>query len=192
MSAYLYDTETTGVEEPIEVIEHAGIRLVAANDLTPDDEFEMRYRPSKPIELGAMAVHHIMDEDLVGSCYPPSCDCRLPEDCTVIVGHNVDFDWGVLRKPRVRRIDLMAMAWKVWPEIGKVGQGALLYHVDRGHARQLLRGAHSALQDVRNALIVLCAIADKVGGFESWEAMWRFSEGPGCPTRSCSASTRAL
>lgn len=176
MSCYVYDSETTGIVEPIEVVEAAWIKLSDPVGLLAVDEWDMRFRPSKPIELGAMAVHHIMDEDLVGSCLPPSSDCKLPDDCTIIVGHNCDFDWKVIGSPKIRRIDTMAMTWKVWPELGKVTQSALLYYIERPRARELLRDAHGALQDVRNCLLVLRAIAEKVGRFESWEAMWRFSE----------------
>jgi exodeoxyribonuclease X len=174
MTALVLDCETSGVLEPVEVVEVAWARLRSAAELVDDEVFEQRYQPSKPIELGAMAVHHIMDEDLVG--YPPSAAFKLPEDATIIIGHNVDFDHKAIGSPRVRRIDVMAMAWKAWPEIGKVSQGALLYHVERGRARELLKGAHGALQDVLNCLIALRAIAQKVGGFDTWEAMWRFSE----------------
>lgn len=174
MTAYVFDTETTGVDEPIEVVEAAWARLRSATELVDDEVFEQRYCPSKPIELGALAAHHIMDEDLVG--FPPSSAFSLPADATIIIGHNVDYDWKAIGSPKVRRIDVMAMTWKVWPELGKIKQGALLYHVDRQRARGLLKGAHGALQDVLNCLLVLQAIAQKVGGFASWEAMWRFSE----------------
>lgn len=174
VTALILDTETTGVVEPIEVVEVAWMRLRAADKLVVADSFDQRYRPTKPIEVGAMAAHHIMDEDVV-DC-PPSAAFALPSDCTIIIGHNVDYDWRVIGEPRVRRIDVMAMAWKAWPELGKVTQGALLYAIDRERARSLLKDAHSALQDVRNCLIVLRAIAAKVGGFASWEAMWEFSE----------------
>jgi exodeoxyribonuclease X len=180
VTAHVLDCETTGTIEPIEPIEVAWARLKSASELVAVEEFQQRYRPSKPIELGALAAHHIMDEDLAGC--PPSNSFSLPPDATIIIGHNVDFDWKVIGAPRVRRIDVMAMTWKVWPELGKIKQGALLYHVDRARARALLRDAHSALQDVRNCLLVLQAIAQKVGGFESWEAMWRFSEEARVPT----------
>lgn len=175
MTAYIFDTETTGVVEPIEVVEAAWVRL--DDDLTPLEWWDGRFRPSKPIELGAMAVHHIMDEDLVGgACLPPSSDFKLPDDCTIVIGHNIDFDWKVAGSPRVRRIDVMAMTWKVWPELGKVSQSALIYFLDRQGARERLKEAHGALADVRNCLFVLRRIAEQVPDFNSWEERWRFSE----------------
>lgn len=174
MSAYMLDCETTGIVDPIEVVEVGWARLRSAMELVDDEVSEQRYRPSKPIELAALAAHHIMDEDLIGS--PPSTAFSLPSDATIIIGHNIDYDWKAIGSPRVRRIDVMAMVWRVWPDLGKIKLGAVLYHVDREHARALLRDAHSALRDALNCLLVLRAIAEKVGGFESWEAMWRFSE----------------
>lgn len=180
MSTLIFDTETTGVVEPIEVVEAAWMRLRSPAELVVEESFSQRYRPSKPIELGAMAAHHIMDEDLV-DC-PPASSFALPADATILVGHNIDYDWKAIGSPRLRRIDVMAMTWKVWPELGKITQNALLYAIQRDRARFLLQEAHSALTDIRNCLIVLREIAEKVGGFASWQAMWEFSEDARVPS----------
>lgn len=172
VTTLVLDTETHDVVEP-EIVEAAWYELESPA-LTVAGHFCQRYRPSKPIALDALAAHHIMDEDLVNE--PPSSSFKLPEDATILIGWNVDFDWQVIGSPKLRRIDVMAMFWRTWPEVGKVSQGAALYHVDRAGARAALQDAHSALQDCRNCLTILRAIAEKVGGFESWKTMWEYSE----------------
>lgn len=175
MTAYVFDTETTSSEEPIEVIQAAGLRINSPKDLIYTDFFDQQYRPAGRINFGAMAAHHIMEEDLV-DC-PPSAEFKLPADATIIIGHKVDFDWEAIGHPKIRRICTMAMCRKIWPTADAHTLGAMLYQLHRDRARDLLRGAeHSAIADVKNCLLILKAIADHVGGFESWQAMWKFSE----------------
>src|SRR5690554_237928 len=106
MSALLFDTETTGHKDS-EIIEAAWLELSDPVNLTVLATFEQRYRPSKPIELGALATHHIYDEELSGC--PPHTDFRLPADTQYLIGHNVDYDWNVAGKPTVRRICTLAL-----------------------------------------------------------------------------------
>jgi exodeoxyribonuclease X len=64
------------------------------NTLTAAGSFLQRYNPGKPISLGALATHHIIDEDLSGC--PPHTDFRLPEGIEYLIGYNVDYDWRVI------------------------------------------------------------------------------------------------
>ena len=75
--AIIFDTETTGLDSP-EVIEAAWIELRSLSPLTFGDNFEQRYKPSKPIGLAALATHHILDEELT-EC-SPSGSFKLPND----------------------------------------------------------------------------------------------------------------
>ncbi|MEX5322908.1 3'-5' exonuclease, partial [Pseudomonas shirazica] len=61
MTAYIFDSETTGLNNP-ELVEAAWLQLGAGLAVT--GEFLQRYKPSKPIELGALATSHILDEEL--------------------------------------------------------------------------------------------------------------------------------
>ena len=101
MRALIFDTETTGRVEP-ELIEAAWLAVSDLRTLEVEEQFVQRYRPAKPIEMGAMAVHHILEEDLLES--PPASSFRLPEDTGYLVGHSIDYDWGVIGKPDVKRI----------------------------------------------------------------------------------------
>ena len=91
-TALVFDTETTGTNEP-QIIEAAWIKVASPFDLVQIESFNKRYLPSKPIELGATATHHILIEDLV-NC-PPSSEFSLPLEIDYLIGHNVDYDWKV-------------------------------------------------------------------------------------------------
>jgi len=88
--AIIFDTETTGLDSP-EIVEAAWLEVKSLSPLTLGEQFEQRYKPSKPIGIAALATHHILDEELV-DC-PPSRTFRLPEGLQYLIGHNIDFDW---------------------------------------------------------------------------------------------------
>lgn len=172
-----FDTETTGRVEP-EVIEAAWVRLVAPSSLVPIERFYARYRPTKPIELGAMATHHIMDEDLA-DC-PPCGTFSLPVDTAYLIGHKVDYDWEVAGKPNVRRICTLALAQKIWPEADSHTLSSLMYLLERERARDLIQNAHAADADVDNCVRVLGHIITRLG-VTDWETLWRHSESARVP-----------
>jgi exodeoxyribonuclease X len=149
MKVFVLDTETTGFDQP-EVIE------VGMLNFHTDEEFHWRFRPSKPISLGAMAVHHIMDEDLI-DC-PPSSMFRLPDDTAYLIGHNIFFDWEAIGKPNVKLIDTLLLAREVWPEVESHSLGALMYYLFRPDARDFLRKAHSAVADCNMAYMILAQL----------------------------------
>ncbi len=174
MAVLIFDTETTGRQSP-QLIEAAWLRVSDLRTLAVEEEFVQRYRPEKTIELGAIAVHHILDEDLV-DC-PPAASFALPADTEYLVGHSIDFDWEVIGRPEVKRICTYAMSRKLWPELDSFSQSALLYHFskDRQKTRANLKGAHSALADVKFCRVILNRILLAVRP-ASWEALWEFSE----------------
>ncbi|MEO8909793.1 MAG: 3'-5' exonuclease [Gemmatimonadaceae bacterium] len=173
MSAIVIDTETTGFKDP-EPIEIAWIRLEFTPKLKVTGSFNQRFKPSKAIELGALATHHILDEDLV--------DCEshtsftFPEATEYLIGHNVDFDWSVLGKPSIKLIDTLSLARKLWPTADTHSLGAMTYLLRRSEARVLLKETHSALADVKNCVRLLSSILAKLGSPTKWEDVWRYSE----------------
>jgi exodeoxyribonuclease X len=180
MTAIILDTETTDKNEP-QVIEAVFFRM---DDMTEiGEKFNQRYRPSKPITFGAMATHHILEEDLT-EC-PPHTDYKLPGDVQYIIGHNIDFDWKVSGSPDIKRICTLAMARKVWPDADSHSLGALCYMLssDKKATREALRNAHSALADVLLCHDLLMHIYAKVGPFADWESLWKFSEAARIPER---------
>ena len=174
----IFDTEATGIKDPV-LIEAAWIELESLDPLTVIKPFEQRYNPGKPITLGALATHHIMDEELV-NC-PPASSFSLPDDIEYIIGHNIDFDWEVIGKPEVKRVCTLALARKIWPDLDSHNQSALLYHLERKSARLQLRNAHSALIDVGICAVILNHIRHQLN-VKTIEDLYRESEKARIPT----------
>ena len=174
----IFDTEATGIKEPV-LIEAAWVELQSIKPFTVTNPFEQRYNPGKPITLGALATHHIMDEELV-AC-PPAATFSLPSDVAYVIGHNVDYDWEVIGKPDIKRICTLALARKVWPDLDSHNQSALLYHLERVTAREQLRNAHSALTDVGICAAILKHICQQLG-VTTIEALYTESEIARTPT----------
>lgn len=192
--AIFFDTETTDKDDDREIIEAAWIRPIDVGDLAgPSDQiprpllpeieapndglmFEQRYKPTRPIGLGAMAVHHILPSELE-DC-PPSSQFALPADVEYIVGHNVDFDWQAAGRPDVKRICTDAMARYVWPDADSYSQSALLYMLlgATSETRARLRNAHSALTDAENCAVLLEYILDARPEITTWSQLYAYSE----------------
>lgn len=157
MNIKIIDTETTGHNEPqpIEIaflqIEYPSLKVI--------NEFDIYLRPTKPIEYGAKAIHHILDSDLV-DCFSYGSHIADETIKTVnqtdyFIGHNVDYDWQVLGSPDVKRIDTLAIARKLLPNLDSKSQSALMYYFFGDEAREMIKDAHNALADVKNCLKVL-------------------------------------
>ena len=174
----IFDTEATGIKEPV-LIEAAWLELESIEPFTVANPFVQRFNPGKPITLGALATHHIMDEELI-DC-PPASSFRLPDDVGYIIGHNVDFDWEVIGKPEIKRICTLALARKLWPNLDSHTQSALLYYLERNTAREQLRNAHSALTDVGICAVILDHICQQLG-VNTAEDLYAESEKARIPT----------
>lgn len=175
MNTLLIDTETTGTVDPV-IVEVCYVRLASLIPLCPamGGGFLERFNPGKPIELGAMATHHITDEAVAG--YMPASSFRLPADIDTIIGHSVDFDWRAIGSPPVRRVCTLALARWCWPKLDSHSLGAVLYHVDRRAASAYAPQAHSAAADVRLLQLVLPHILQLVGNPTTIDALWQLSE----------------
>jgi len=176
--AIIFDTETTGKNNPV-MIEAAWIKLDGIKPFSLSDKFNQRYNPLKPIELGALATHHILDEELQGC--PDYTEFTLPANTEYIIGHNVDYDWNIIGNPDIKRICSLALSRRVWPELDSHNQSALLYFLDRHNAREKLKNAHSALADVENCAFILEKIIAKLG-VTTIEELWAISEQARIPT----------
>lgn len=179
----IFDTETTGTNDP-RLVEAAWIEVDGGTPgIVPVEKFSQRYNPGRSIECGAMATHHITDED-VADC-PPATDFHLPEDTAYLIGHSVDFDWQVALscgpQPAAKRICTLALSRALWPEADCHGLAAMVYRLARMQARALCRNAHGAEIDVRLCRILLFAILERVRP-ETWEALWQHSELARIPT----------
>ena len=172
----IFDTETTDTVEPV-LIEAAGIFISGSPLGKQDNTFAQRYNPEKPISFGAMATHHILDEDLI-NC-PKSAEFILDPQVKYLVGHNIDFDWKVIGKPDVKRIDTLAMARAIYPELDSHTLVALSYAIcepnKRPKLRETIKTAHSALTDVKLCLNILSHIIT-LKDLHTWPDIYAFSE----------------
>jgi exodeoxyribonuclease X len=174
----IFDTETTDKNNPI-IIEAAWLEVAGFEPFTTGLSWVQRYNPGKPISLGALATHHIMDEELA-DC-PPSSSFLLPSDCEYIIGHNIDFDWSAVGCPDVKRVCTLALSRRLWPNIDSHNQSALVYYLERALARELLKNAHSALADVMICSLIVSHICGALG-VGSVEDLYRESELARIPT----------
>jgi len=173
--AYIIDTETTGLIDPIQVISLA--TAPTADNLAPCETApsEVFFCPSKPIEWGAMATHGVLMEDLEGK--RPADEACLPVDCTHIIAHNADFDWKALGQPKVKRICTLALARDAWPELDSHTLGALMYYTQgcTASTRDLLKGAHGAGYDVGLLALLLPILVEHFAA-TSVEHLWQICE----------------
>ncbi len=176
--AIIFDVEATDKNDAV-IIEAASLDLTSLNPFEVGNPWVQRYNPGKPISLGALATHHIMDEELV-NC-PASSSFRLPAGTKYLIGHNIDFDWVAIGKPEVKRICTLALSRSLWPDLDSHTQSALLYYFERETARDQLRNAHSALADVWICSKIVGQIIDKLHP-ASFEALWEMSEKARIPT----------
>lgn len=174
MNAIIFDTETTGIDEPV-IIEAAYTRVVSLSPFTTEGGFCARFNPGKAISLGAMATHHITDED-VASCEPAD-RFKLPSDIQYVIGHNCDFDLKAIGDPPgLKRICTLALCRKLWPKADAHTQTAMLYLLMRNDARRLSRDAHSAAADVYVCSLIVRQILVKLGHPGTLEDLWQHSE----------------
>ena len=177
-NAIIFDTETSGKNEPV-LIEAAWIRLGSINPFSTSEEFNQRYNPLKPIELGALAIHHILDEELV-DC-PDYTEFNIPANTEYIIGHNVDYDWNIIGQPSIKRICTLALARRAWPTLDSHTQSALFYYLSRSNARDILKNAHSALADVKICAVILQNACEALN-ISNLEDLYKISEEARIPT----------
>lgn len=184
--ALIIDTETSNLPAKGRRDDFSGVEIVELAYLPADEgifqwppspEIDLvcqRFRPEGPIDPGAMAAHHIIPQDVLDS--PPSSAARLPE-CEYVIGHNVDFDAGVLGLPdSVRRICTLAMSKHVWGSLSSYKLSAIAYAIMPPEvARTLCIGAHTAGVDVALCRIIFEEIC-KAKKIESFESAFAYSE----------------
>ena len=154
MQAIILDTETHTLNgQPIEIA-YAPIQ-VNEGKLTLDKTqiFDQFYSVDEPISYAAMAVHHILESELVDQ--PHYTSFILPQDTTYIIGHNIDYDIRALEKcgvdtSKIKAICTLALARLVWPDAEAHNISALIYMISKGSekAREMIRKAHRADMDI--------------------------------------------
>lgn len=155
MQAIILDTETHTLNGlPIEIA-YAPIQIQAGKlSLDREQMFDQLYSiGDEKIAFGSMAVHHILESDLIGQ--PNFSSFTLPSDTTYIIGHNIDYDIRAIQQcgvdtSQIKAICTLALARLVWPDAEAHNISALIYMISKGSekAREMLKGAHRADADI--------------------------------------------
>ncbi|MCE6006378.1 exonuclease domain-containing protein [Acinetobacter soli] len=184
MSAIILDTETNDMKGyPIEI---AYIPCSFIDGLLTVDKqavYDEYFSCPEPISYGAMAVHHILESDIAGK---PSFETFRAPACEYIIGHNIDYDIEAIRKAdpdfKAKAICTLALARMVYPDEAH-NISALIYMLTKGSikARESIRNAHNAKQDVLLTAIVLKDICLRLG-IKDMQSLYLFSEQARIPT----------
>ena len=181
MNAYILDTETNTLNGlPIEIA-HVPFAFVNGEArIYADQAFEQRYSCGQPISYGAMAVHHILESDIVDM--PSFKTYALPEGMEYIIGHNIKYDIDVIERcgidvSKLKPICTLALARHVWPDAGAHNIPALTYKLMEGTdiARQRLRDAHNAKADIMLTGFILKSIIRELN-IQDLESLYLESE----------------
>jgi exodeoxyribonuclease X len=99
LGAIIVDTETTDIKDP-EVIEMAWVEIADVSFERVENIDCDRFKPTKPITLGAIATHHILPSDLT-YCQPFDL-AYLPKSTYLIV--QIRFPGGLPRAVQSKSI----------------------------------------------------------------------------------------
>ena len=181
MQAIILDTETHTLNgQPIEIA-YAPIE-VENGKLTLDKSklFDQLYCVDEPISFAAMAVHHILESDLIDR--PHYSTFILPTDTQYIIGHNVDYDIRAIEKcgvdtSSIKAICTLALARRVWPDAEAHNISALIYMISKGSekAREMIKKAHRADMDIILTANILMHIVHQLN-INSMEELYAASE----------------
>ncbi|MBK0062588.1 MULTISPECIES: 3'-5' exonuclease [unclassified Acinetobacter] len=190
MTALIFDVETHKLHGDIIEVAYQGVEFLQNRFLLKMHEyrFNQRYKPSEQIDISAMAIHLIADEDLEKS--PSFKEFNFPEDLIpeYLIGHNIDYDIDAIARAgcntkHIKRICTLAMSRYLWPELEshKLPVVALYVSKNRSMTAHELRFAHCAAQDCDITFNVLQAIIQHQN-INSIEELYQFSELARVPT----------
>lgn len=191
--ASIIDCESTGTEDTAQVVDFAHMTLPETPgeflraDLAKAQAWQSYHGHDVPMNLGAQATHHILPETLKGL----PLFVKKPFD-GYVVGHNVDFDADKCVTGDVKPICTLALSRFLFTSIDSHTQSSMLYFlaeqrgVGMAWARDLLKDAHSAAEDVKNCarLLKFLLMTARTRGHDvtTWESVYQLSELARIPT----------
>ena len=187
MNALILDTETHDMNGyPIEIAHvPCDFNKLGVLQIVDDLLFGKFYSCPEPISFGAMAVHHIIESDLIGK--PSYNTFRLPQGVTYLIGHNIDYDIKAIQKCdnsiQVKGICTLALSRMVWPDAPH-NLSALYYMIAGGtdQTRKELRNAHNAAADIMFTATILRELI-KLTGIKDMQSLYLLSEKARIPTK---------
>ncbi|HCK29776.1 MAG TPA: DNA polymerase III subunit epsilon [Acinetobacter ursingii] len=163
MTAIILDTETHKLHG--EVIQMAYM-MFDEDNLTVkygnENSYTMDYQPSETIDYEAMAIHHIIDSDLV--LRRPSSEVFIPKNVKYVIGHNIDYDIDAIKRSiqrctdeidEIKRIDTLAIIRFIHPDWNSHKLTVICYRLAAENKiktslyeiRGFIKKAHNALVD---------------------------------------------
>lgn len=139
----------------------------------------MLINPGRPIPVAARAVHHIIDEDVIGSPMMDTGALALSDGSPDHYwAHNADFDrqfWGTGR----RILCSYKIALRFWPEAERHTNQFLRYHLDLPVERELCDPVHRAGPDSYVTAFLVARILEEAAdrGIDL-DTMEKWSNGP--------------
>lgn len=183
----ILDTETHDLNGlPIEIA-YAPVDIVQGTLVLDKEQiFDQYYQVGEKITYGSMAVHHILESDLINQ--PDYRSFKLPTETQYIIGHNIEYDMnaiaccGIDIQP-LKSICTLALARQVWKNLDAYNMSALVYYVSKGSekARQMLKNAHRADADIILTANVLMHMLKELQ-VNNMEELYQISEQARIPT----------
>lgn len=153
IESIILDTETNSLNGlPIQ-ISYIPCSLEQGDlDVNQSSIFDQLFNCGEKIEFASMAVHHIIESDLIGK--PAHTSFKLPSDTIYIIGHNIQYDIRAIEKcgvdtAQLKPICTLALARRVYPEVShKLGALAYMLTQNPEKTREVLKNAHDAKTDI--------------------------------------------
>ena len=172
-SIIVLDTETTGLTDPIGVVELAFIEV--SESLEVLQEHCTLVNPGIPVEKGAYEIHGIADADLEGKPGLQTALGVLLNEDLLVIGHNCDFDLRVIGD-RLRvcgTLCTLALSRRFVTGVTNHKLGTLKQELSLPQAGDK---DHNALSDARTSLSLLRYVLDRYG--LSLSTLFRWQEKP--------------
>lgn len=140
------------------------------------DAFHQTFMPIGDFHPKASEVNGFTKENLKGS--PCISTFKFPTDVTYMIGHNIKFDFDILKQPEnVKLICTKELAVKyLTKQSGKGTKGVntltgLIEQYYPEEAKELIANAHSALQDCKLCYLILLKILEVAPELDSFEKL---------------------
>lgn len=161
MRILVADVETTGLEEPINIVEVAWVEILKDLSVVPGSEFSSVVHPQDHINCSAAGVHGIRDSFFEESNdFMFLQDIPWPEEEVLVIAHNSKFDVPILSKHMniVDEMCTLVLSRRLLPNAPDHKLSTLACYCDFPN-----RLSHRAGEDVKDCLDLLRYMAEGTG-----------------------------
>lgn len=157
MTLRVIDTETCGLKGG--VVEIASVDIDGESIINPMSDF---VKPDRPIEFGAMAIHHITEHMVAHKPLVDEVVGRY-QGADIYIAHNAQFDSSVLPDMGGQWICTRKLAARLWPELESHANQYLRYALNLNAWVPESLHAHRALYDCYVTAALLIRIVKESG-----------------------------